>query len=167
MKSVRFHPDAETEMMEAAAYYEAQQPKLGRRFLATVQDAANRIAVDPHHYPIVELDVRRCLTKIFPYGILFREAPADSPSPRLLPATSSRAPCHPSPGARTAAAPSGGGAPELQRPEPAWLTGWSSPETLAGGATSEAILETYSGENNRSRAASKRRASRWKNAFQA
>jgi toxin ParE1/3/4 len=73
MKVVRFHPDAEAEMIEAAAYYEAQQPDLGRRFLVAVQDAANRIAVNPRLYPVVELDVRRCLTKTFPFGLLFRE----------------------------------------------------------------------------------------------
>lgn len=73
MKTVRFHPDAEAEMIGAAAYYEAQQPDLGRRFLAAVQDAANRIAVNPRLFPIVELDVRRCLTRTFPFGVLFRE----------------------------------------------------------------------------------------------
>jgi len=72
MKVVKFHPDAEAEMLSAAAYYEAQQPYLGRRFLAAVQDAANRIAATPGLYPIVDLDVRRCLTKTFPYGLLFR-----------------------------------------------------------------------------------------------
>ena len=37
MKSVRFHPEAETEMIEAAAYYETQLPDLGRRFLESVR----------------------------------------------------------------------------------------------------------------------------------
>jgi toxin ParE1/3/4 len=75
MKAVRFHPDAESEMIEAAAYYETQQPDLGRRFLASVQDAVNRIRVRPQLYPVVELDVRRCLAKTFPFGVLFRERP--------------------------------------------------------------------------------------------
>lgn len=73
MKIIRFHPDAEAEMIEAAAYYEAQQPGLGRRFLASVQDAVNRIVLNPKLYAVVELDVRRCLTKVFPFGVLFRE----------------------------------------------------------------------------------------------
>jgi plasmid stabilization system protein ParE len=73
MKGVRFHPDAEAELMDAAAYYESQLPDLGRRFLAAVQDAINRVAVNPRLYPIVELDVRRCLTKTFPFALLFRE----------------------------------------------------------------------------------------------
>jgi plasmid stabilization system protein ParE len=75
MKTVRFHSDAESEMIEAAAYYEAQQSDLGRRFLASVQDAVNRIVLNPRLYPAVELDVRRCLTKTFPFGVLFREYP--------------------------------------------------------------------------------------------
>ena len=33
---VKFHPDAEAEMLAAAAYYETQQPNLGRRFLVAV-----------------------------------------------------------------------------------------------------------------------------------
>ncbi len=75
MKVVKFHPDAESEMIDAAAYYESQQLDLGRRFLATVQDSINRIVLNPKLYPVVELDVRRCLTKTFPFGILFREMP--------------------------------------------------------------------------------------------
>ena len=73
MKAVKFHPDAKSEMVAAAAYYEEQQPDLGRRFLASVQDAVNRISLNPRLYPTVELDVHRCLTKTFPFGVLFRE----------------------------------------------------------------------------------------------
>jgi len=75
MKVVKFHPDAESEMINAAAYYETQQSDLGRRFLATVQDSINRILFNPRPYPVVELNVRRCLTKTFPFGVLFREMP--------------------------------------------------------------------------------------------
>ena len=39
-------------MIEAAAYYEAQQCDLGRRFLASVQDSINRIVINPQLYPI-------------------------------------------------------------------------------------------------------------------
>ena len=75
MKTVRFHPDAEAEMCGAAAYYETQQHNLGRRFLTSVQDAVNRIAMSPDLYPVVEGDVKRCLTQTFPFGVLFRERP--------------------------------------------------------------------------------------------
>jgi plasmid stabilization system protein ParE len=73
MKPVKFHADAEAEMIAAAAYYERQQENLGRRFLASVQDAINRILLNPRLYPAVEPGVRRCLVKTFPFGILFRD----------------------------------------------------------------------------------------------
>jgi toxin ParE1/3/4 len=75
MKSVRFHPEAESEMVDAAMWYESRQEGLGKRFLTFVQDALNRIELNPEMYPIVEGDVRRCLTRIFPYGVLFRIKP--------------------------------------------------------------------------------------------
>jgi len=75
MKTVRFHPDAEIGMIKAAAYYEAQQTGLGRRFLASAQDAINRIILNPSLYTTIEPDIRRCLIKTFPFGVLFREHP--------------------------------------------------------------------------------------------
>ncbi len=62
-------------MIEAAAYYEDQQADLGKRFLASVQDAINSIRINPRLYSVVDLDVRRCLTKVFPFGVLFRILP--------------------------------------------------------------------------------------------
>ncbi len=72
MKTVRFLPEAEFEMIAAASWYERQQAKLGKRFLNTVQDTIHRITLNPELYPIVESDIRRCLTNIFPFGVLFR-----------------------------------------------------------------------------------------------
>lgn len=75
MKNVRFHPDAEAEMLAAAAHYETQQEGLGGRFLAATQEAVNRIRLNPSLYRQIQGDVRRCLAKVFPYGILFRDLP--------------------------------------------------------------------------------------------
>ena len=75
MKTVRFHPAAAAEMIEAAAYYESQQALLGRRFLASIQDAVNRIVLNPGMYATVDRDIRRCLANTFPFGVLFREMP--------------------------------------------------------------------------------------------
>ena len=63
MKPVRFHPTAEAEMVAAAVYYEQQLSDLGKRFLVTVRESVSRIQISPQLYPIVDLDVRRCLTK--------------------------------------------------------------------------------------------------------
>ncbi len=72
MIPIRFHPEADAEMMSAAKYYESQQKDLGKRFLASVQDALNRIQVNPLLYQEIESDVRRCLTMTFPFGVVFR-----------------------------------------------------------------------------------------------
>jgi toxin ParE1/3/4 len=69
---VRFHAEARAEMTEAAAYYEAQQANLGRRFLTSLQDAINRIQINPMLFPVVDREVRRCKTKTFPFDILFQ-----------------------------------------------------------------------------------------------
>ena len=74
MNPIYFYPDAESEMIDAAAWYETQQINLGKRFLASVQDAINRVKLHPHLYPFVESDVRRCLIKTFPFGILLKSA---------------------------------------------------------------------------------------------
>ena len=75
MIPINFHPEADSEMMDSAVYYESQQKDLGKRFLSTVQDSLNHIQINPKLYPVVHLDVRRCLTKIFPFGVMFRIQP--------------------------------------------------------------------------------------------
>jgi toxin ParE1/3/4 len=73
MSAVKFHEAAAQELTVAAAYYESQQPTLGRRFLLSVHDAVERIVLNPQLYPKVFLDVRRCLVRTFPFGVIFRE----------------------------------------------------------------------------------------------
>jgi hypothetical protein len=48
MTKVKFHPRAEAEMVAAAAYYESQQENLGKKFLASIQDAINSIVAVMH-----------------------------------------------------------------------------------------------------------------------
>ncbi|MGR3218282.1 MAG: hypothetical protein ACUZ8H_00510 [Candidatus Anammoxibacter sp.] len=54
MKSIKFHSDAEFEMIEAAKYYESLQKDLGKRFLEAVQSAIKRIQINPELYSSVE-----------------------------------------------------------------------------------------------------------------
>jgi len=72
MTHLRFHPEADLEMMEAAVIYETLQPDLGKRFLSEVRNALNHIQINPQLYPVIYLDVRKCITKTFPFKILFR-----------------------------------------------------------------------------------------------
>ncbi|MCF7816289.1 MAG: type II toxin-antitoxin system RelE/ParE family toxin [Kiritimatiellales bacterium] len=62
-------------MMEAAQFYESQQTDLGKHFLSSVQAALNQVQINPLLYPAAHLDVRRCITKTFPFSVLYRIAP--------------------------------------------------------------------------------------------
>ena len=66
-----FHPEALEEYREAALYYAERDPTLAARFVEAVEDAIRRSAEAPFAWRIVDEDVRRCLTQVFPYGILY------------------------------------------------------------------------------------------------
>lgn len=72
MKPIRFHTAANAEMMEAAIFYKKQERDLGKRFLSTVQNAVKLIQINPDRFPLIHADVRRCITKTFPFNVLFR-----------------------------------------------------------------------------------------------
>ena len=75
MIPIRFHPEADAEMMSAAKFYETHQKDLGKRFLASVQDALNRIQLNPLLYREIQDGIRRCLTMTFPFAVVFRIKP--------------------------------------------------------------------------------------------
>lgn len=71
----RFHPEALGEYQEAARYYAKRDPALGLRFIEAVEDAINRILEAPERWRVLDDDVRRCLTHVFPYGVLYTIEP--------------------------------------------------------------------------------------------
>jgi plasmid stabilization system protein ParE len=70
-----FHPEALAEYEEAARYYAARDPELGQRFIAAVEDALDRILESPTSWRVIDEDVRRRLTRVFPYGVLYTMEP--------------------------------------------------------------------------------------------
>jgi len=68
---IRFLTPAETEMMEAAAYYEMQVEKLGANFLDIIEEAVAEIAGNPEIWPEIENGIQRRLVRRFPYSILY------------------------------------------------------------------------------------------------
>ncbi len=68
---LEFHPEAIAELQFAAQYYEARKPQLGLRFIEAVEDAIRRIAEFPRTWRLLDHDVRRCMTRVFPYGVLY------------------------------------------------------------------------------------------------
>ena|SRR3989337_286381 len=67
-----YHPDAESELIEAASFYERRLPGLGVEFLDQVDTAIAAILEAPKRWRIVEGDIRRFPMKRFPYGIYYR-----------------------------------------------------------------------------------------------
>jgi toxin ParE1/3/4 len=69
--SFKFHPEALAEYEDAARYYAGCQPGLELRFMACVEEAIRQIVESPERWRFFEEDVRRCLTKVFPYAVLY------------------------------------------------------------------------------------------------
>jgi plasmid stabilization system protein ParE len=70
-----FHPEALEEYQEAALYYAERDPALALRFVEAVEDAIRRILESPERLRVLDEDVRRCLTHVFPYGVLYTIEP--------------------------------------------------------------------------------------------
>ena len=66
-----FHPDALAEYEEAARYYAGCQEGLESRFMAAVEHTVQQILEAPERWRIMEEDIRRCLTRVFPYAVLY------------------------------------------------------------------------------------------------
>jgi len=66
-----FHPDAEAEFNKAIEYYEHHELGLGYDFSIEVRAAIQNIVSYPFAWPILELDIRRCLVNRFPYGVVY------------------------------------------------------------------------------------------------
>ena len=66
-----FHPDALVELEQTAHYYGAREAGLDIRFIDSVEETVGRILEAPTRWRIIEDDVRRCLTHVFPHGILY------------------------------------------------------------------------------------------------
>lgn len=69
-----FHPAAQQELMEAAAYYEEQLTDLGFECLTSFEDTLRRIEEEPlaNFLSHPKLNMRRCVVHRFPYLIYYR-----------------------------------------------------------------------------------------------
>ncbi|MDO9371814.1 MAG: type II toxin-antitoxin system RelE/ParE family toxin [Gammaproteobacteria bacterium] len=72
MKAPFFLPPAEEEMFAAAQYYESRAPGLGVDFLAEIKWAIEAMALHPNLGTVIRGQIRRCLVRRFPYGVLYR-----------------------------------------------------------------------------------------------
>jgi len=72
---LELHSEAQSEFEAAAIYQSEQREGLGIRFVECVEAALQVIERDPDRHPFFEEDVRRCLTRVFPYALLYTIEP--------------------------------------------------------------------------------------------
>jgi hypothetical protein len=71
-------PIAQSEIAEAAGWYEKQKRGLGRELTREVRAAVARLKENPFLYQTVDEEMRRMLLHDFPYGIFFEVHGSDA-----------------------------------------------------------------------------------------
>ncbi len=66
-----FHPAASAEYEGDIRFCKKRQPGLQHRFVVDMEAAIDRILEHPERWRIIEPDIRRCLTKTFPYSVIY------------------------------------------------------------------------------------------------
>jgi toxin ParE1/3/4 len=70
-----FHPEALEEYRQATTWYTERDPRIAGEFVEAIEDAIKRIRESPMRRRVIEEDIRRCLTHVFPYAILYTIEP--------------------------------------------------------------------------------------------
>ncbi|MGB3509573.1 MAG: type II toxin-antitoxin system RelE/ParE family toxin [Microcoleaceae cyanobacterium] len=66
-----FHPAALTEYSEAVEFYAERRVEIAQTFINAVENTIFKIVESPTRWPVIDEDIRRCLMRKFPYGILY------------------------------------------------------------------------------------------------
>lgn len=74
---VYYHPEAEAELKEAAAYLGKKSFGLGDLFLDDIQHALELIVFSPEISPVIQQKVRKKILRKFPYSIIYSIADLD------------------------------------------------------------------------------------------
>ena len=69
---IRFLSIAEDELEDAIVYYEGKEAGLGLRFLTEINNCLDRIQQYPNAWLQFSENTKRCRTKVFPYGVVYR-----------------------------------------------------------------------------------------------
>ena len=73
MRKIIFRPQARLEFDEAGDWYEKERLGLGMEFMAEIHLLLQRIAITPEQFPMLYRDIRKAVSRRFPYCIYFRE----------------------------------------------------------------------------------------------
>ena len=66
-----FHPEAEVELIEAAAYYERHVPGLGERFQSEIRRVVDLLVSQPQIGAPVDSDLRKFVLPRFPFAVYY------------------------------------------------------------------------------------------------
>lgn len=69
---IRFLAAARKEFLEAVSHYDSKEPTLGDEFADEVWETISRIASHPSAWQQLSTRTRRCLTRRFPYAVIYR-----------------------------------------------------------------------------------------------
>jgi toxin ParE1/3/4 len=69
--TVRFHPDAESELRDSFFWYDRQRKGLGDEFILCVDETVERIRRTPEVYPRIFNNIRRTTVKRFPFALFY------------------------------------------------------------------------------------------------
>lgn len=72
---LELHPEARLEFLDAVTHYESCHPGLGERFIQNIDSALLSILEAPEAWTEIEQDIRRKLTRVFPYSLLYTIEP--------------------------------------------------------------------------------------------
>jgi hypothetical protein len=70
-----YHPLARLEYIEGTKFYSNVSKTLAIDFVKEVDEAITRVRQMPHAWTPISKNCRRCLTKRFPYGIIYKVFP--------------------------------------------------------------------------------------------
>lgn len=71
MFKIIINPNAESDLIEAAVWYNLQREGLGDEFLLALEAKLNEIKRNPNQFTTTYKNVKRAFLKRFPYGLFF------------------------------------------------------------------------------------------------
>jgi toxin ParE1/3/4 len=77
MAVVRFHPDADAELLEATEWYVNRSATAAAGFVHEIEHALVRIAEAPERYPLTRFGRRRFVLLNYPYDVVYRVSRAE------------------------------------------------------------------------------------------
>ena len=68
---VTFRPEAERELLQAQAWYEARAVGLGFEFARAIDSVISRIARTPRAFPCITVPFQHVVARRFPYSVIY------------------------------------------------------------------------------------------------